>query len=70
MLKAKDMIGIFNILEFSSDHILLEEDEENETWWEENKGAVYVYGVLAGLTIFVVIPWVTGIVMWVKWLFF
>jgi len=70
MLKAKDMIGIFNILEFSSDHIPLEEDEENETWWEENKGAVYVYGALAGLTIFVVIPWVTGIVMWVKWLFF
>ena len=75
MLKSKDMIGIWNMLEFSPDHnpTLSEkvlEEEPDESWWEENKGAVYVYGALAGLTIFIIIPWFTGIVMWIKWLFF
>jgi len=70
MLKSKELLGIWNMLEFSSDHNPIPLEEENETWWEENKGAVYTYGLLAGVTIFIIIPWFTGILMWIKWLFF
>ncbi len=71
-MKPKDVISIFNILEFSSDHnpILLEEDEQNESWWEENKCDIYSYSLGSIAVIFGLIPWLVGLVMLVKWLFF
>ena len=46
------------------------EDKQEESWWEEYKGAVFAYSIFAGLTVFILIPWITGIVMWIKWIFF
>lgn len=71
-MKPKDVISIFNILEFSSAHnpILLEENKQNESWWEENKGAAYAYSLGSIAIVFGLIPWLIGLIMLVKWIFF
>lgn len=70
-MKSKDMIGIFNILEFTSDHFCKEDVEEvDESWWEKNKGAVYAYSLGSIGIIFGLIPWLIGMIMLAYWIFF
>jgi len=71
------MICVFNILELllEDDPVFIErmsseENEQNESWWEENKGAAYAYSLGSIAIIFGLIPWLIGLIMLTKWIFF
>jgi hypothetical protein len=70
----KKLIKLLCVSEVTDDYEpVTEQQEVKESKWEDYRGAIIFWSIAAFLTIFVIIPWLTGMGLWGKlilsWIF-